>query len=71
VTKVTQEKLKSTRYKWNCKSVEKIFCGIEKDQYDARIAELTKILYDDFCQRPKSFNHDLGIIQQTRIDTHE
>ncbi len=71
MTRVTQEKLKSTRHKWNCKVVEKIFCGIEKDQYDARIAELAKILYDDFCQRPKSFHHDLGIIQQTRIDTHE
>ena len=64
MTKVTQEKLKSTRHKWNCQSVEKIFCGIEKDEYDARIAELAKILYDDFCQRPKYLNPNHDIIQE-------
>ena len=70
MTKVTKEKLKTTKHKWNCQSVEKIFYSIEKNEFDARIAELAIILYNEFCQRPKYLNPDLGIIQP-RIDTHE
>jgi hypothetical protein len=63
VTLVTQEKLKSTKQKWNCKSVEFVTIVKEKEEFEARLYELTKLLYDEFCQRPKSLHHDLDVIQ--------
>jgi hypothetical protein len=63
VTKVTSEKLNSKKKSWNCKSVELVTIVKEKEEFEARLYELTKLLYDEFCQRPKSLRHDLDVIQ--------
>lgn len=64
MTKVTKKKLTSTRQKWNCKSIEYIVIEVRKDEYEARLYELAQILYSELCQRPKSQDHELGIIQE-------
>lgn len=66
MTKVTQEKLNSKKKSWNCKSVEYVTVLKEKDELEARLYELTKLLYDHFCQRPKSFSHDLDVIPKQK-----
>lgn len=68
MTKVAKEKLHSTHKRWDAKSVEFVIVIKEKNEYEARLAELAKILYDEFCQRPKSLHHDLGLILEQRIN---
>ena len=70
MTEVTTKKLRSTHQRWNCKSVEFVTVIKEKVEYEARLAEIAKILYDEFCQRPKILNHDLGQILEERNCNH-
>jgi hypothetical protein len=44
-------------------SVEMVTIVKEKEEFEARLYELAKLLYDEFCQRPKSLHHDLDVIQ--------
>lgn len=70
MTLVTQIKLNSKRKTWNCSSVEYVTVIKEKVEFEARLYELAKIIYDELCQPSNSLKHDLGIIQP-RIDTNE
>lgn len=70
VTKVTKEKLHSTRQRWNPKVVEVVPVYINESEFKGRLAELGKLLYDEFCQRLNSQSPSLGMIPK-RTGTDE
>lgn len=53
--------------RWNSEVVEMKQVIVTDEEYEQRLAEIVKILYDEFSQRPKlSQNLDLGMIQQVQ-----
>lgn len=52
---------------WNPEVVKMSEVLISKAEFEQRLAEVVKILYDHYCQRPKlSQVHHLGMIQQVQ-----
>jgi hypothetical protein len=66
VTLVTHEKLKTSSKRWCPKVVEKYFIEVTETEFSERLADVGKILYDEFCQRPKSQSPDPGMILEQR-----
>lgn len=62
MTNVTTEKLHSTRQRWNPKVIELVAKVTADREFEERLAELGKLLYDEFSQRLKSQSPDLGMI---------
>jgi hypothetical protein len=70
VTLVTHEKLIPSKKRWSPEVIEFIPFTISDRDFEERLADVAKILYDDFCQRPKSQDSNLGMIL-TRTSTDE
>ena len=66
MTLVTHEKLKTSSKRWCPKVVEKYFIEVTETEFSERLADVGKILYDEFCQRPKSQSPDPGMILEQR-----
>lgn len=66
MTNVTAEKLKAPSKRWCPKVIELVPCIVTDREFEGRLAELGKLLYDGLCQRPKSLSHDLGMILEQR-----
>ena len=65
MTKVTSVKLNPSKPKrWNPETIEINFKTISDADFELRLYELGKLLYDEFCQRPKSQDPSLGMIQE-------
>lgn len=62
MTIVTQGKLHSIRQRWNPKVVELVSKVITDREFEERLAEIGKLLYDELCQRPNSQSPSLGMI---------
>ena len=69
MTDVTTEKLHSTRKRWNPKVIELVAQVTNDREFEERLAELGKPLYDELSQRLKSQSPSLGmILQRTGTD---
>ncbi len=66
MTLVTHEKLKTSSKRWCPKVVEKYFIEVTETEFSERLAGVGKILYNEFCQRPKSLPIDPGMILEQR-----
>lgn len=66
MTLVTHEKLQSSSRRWSPKVIEICFIEVSDAELSERLADVGKILYDEFCQRPKSLPIDPGMILEQR-----
>ncbi len=66
MTLVTHEKLKTPSKRWCPKVIKICFIEVSDAELSERLADVGKILYDEFCQRPKSQIPDPGMILEQR-----
>ncbi len=66
MTLVAHEKLQSSSKRWSPKVIEICFIEVSDAELSERLADVGKILYDEFCQRPKSLPTDHGMILEQR-----
>lgn len=66
MTLVTHEKLKASSKRWCPKVISFSFIEVSDAVFGERLADVGRILYDEFCQRPKSLPTDPGMILEQR-----
>ena len=66
MTLVTNEKLNASSKRWCPKVIEFCFIEVSENELSERFADVSKILYDELSQRPKSQSPDPGMILEQR-----
>ena len=70
MTNVTTGKLLSSKKRWSPEVIELIPFTLSERDYEERLADVAKIIYDELRQRQQSLDPNLGMIL-TRTSTDE